>query len=56
MVCFDSRYKVIHEQGDKYVDFYKTENETGLALSQGLLKIIQKTESQDTLLAIGSGM
>ena len=46
---------VVEQPGDKFVDFYKTPDETGLSLAQGLLKIIYKTESQDTLLAVGSG-
>ena len=43
----------VEQPGDKFIDFYKTEKETGLCLSQGLEKIINETESQDTLLAIG---
>ena len=34
---------VVEQPGDKYVDFYKTEGETGLNLSEGLWKIIVKT-------------
>ena len=44
---------VVEQPGDKFISFYKTENETGLDLSKGLLDIIHKTESIDTLLAIG---
>ena len=44
---------VVEQPGDRYVDFYKTENEQGLYLSEGMVKIINKFKSQDTLLAIG---
>ena len=38
-----------------FLDFYKVEHETGIELAAGLWKIIETTESTNTLLALGSG-
>ena len=45
----------IEEPGGSFLDFYKVPNESGEALANGLIKIIDKTESADTLLAFGTG-
>ena len=45
----------IEEPGGSFLDFYKVPNESGEALSNGLIKIIEETESEDSLVACGTG-
>ena len=47
---------VVAEPEIDFVDFYKVSNESGRALAEGLWsEVIVPTESQETLLALGSG-
>ena len=38
-----------------YVDHFETNGETGANIADGVMKVITESESQDTLLAVGTG-
>ena len=40
---------------DGYIDHFQTEGETGAHIADGVMKVVVDTESQDTLLAVGTG-